>query len=184
MVLDRTKGWDEAGRPTPQPSDHPLKTATRLLADILAYLATMRPLTGADYKRQTFGAGASDLRSATAELVTEGRIGVAVVDYFGYSKKDYKSLTKPKSNRLSENECNLIREVVNSVCGNQASEIGDFNCQMVWSSVPIGDRIPYYAAFALFPAELTDEDIADAVQQAHQIAPLILAEFAHDRGVL
>lgn len=150
-------------------------------SDFLSYLSTMRPLTGADYQRQKFGPTARFLSSATRQLMGEGRIEVQDVDYFGYAKKNYLTATMPRTNRLTDEERSLIREVVNFVCGKSASEISEFSHDEVWSSVQMGDRIPYFAAYALFPAELTDEDMSEAADEAVRIAPLIMAEFGDAR---
>ena len=40
----------------------------------------------------------------------------------------------------------------------------------------MGQRIPYYAAFAMFPTEVTEEEVEAAADEAVRIAPLIEAE--------
>ena len=56
------------------------------------------------------------------------------------------------------------------VCAHTAAEIGEFCHDHVWSSVAMGERIPYYAALALFPAEITDDDLAEAVEEVVRLA--------------
>jgi hypothetical protein len=34
----------------------------------------------------------------------------------------------------------------------------------------MGERIPYYAAFAMLPAEITDDDLAEAIEEAVRLA--------------
>jgi Protein of unknown function (DUF4065) len=150
-------------------------------SDFLTYLATMRPLTGEDYQRQKFGPTARHLSAAIRELVSEDRIRVDDEDYFGYPKKDYRCLVAPRTNRLSEGERNSIEVILKFVCGRTASEISDFSHDDVWASVGMGDRIPYFAAFAFTPVEVTDEDIAQAVAEAQRIAPIIEAETGYAR---
>jgi hypothetical protein len=146
------------------------------LADMLHYLDTGRPLTGADYQRQRFGPTARHLTWALQALNAEGRVSVSKRNYYGYAKSKYESLVAPASSRLSDLETGLIEEMVGFVCARTAAEIGEFTHDDVWSSVPMGQRIPYFAAFAMFPAEVTDEDVEDATQEAIRLAPLIEAE--------
>jgi hypothetical protein len=45
-----------------------------------------------------------------------------------------------------------------------------------WEAVRIGDAIPYYSAFGLYPASVTDEDVEAAISEAQRIRPLVEAE--------
>ena len=131
-------------------------------ADFLTYLRHMRPLTGCEYQRQQFGPAARYLPLTISALAADHRVESKLVDYFGYKKREYHSLIAPASNRLSTDERELIEEVANFVCVHTATEISEFSHDDVWSSVGMGETIPYYAAFALFPAEVTEDDIAAA----------------------
>jgi uncharacterized phage-associated protein len=150
-------------------------------ADMLHYLDTGQPLTGADYLRQQFGPSARHLSWGLQVLEEEGRLSVSRRDYYGYLKSDYRSLQEPKRSRISQEHTKLIEEIVDFVCARTAVEISDFSHDDVWSSVPMGERIPYYAAFAMFPAEVTDADIADATQEAARLASEIEAGERDDR---
>ena len=144
--------------------------------DMLRYLDTGRPLTGADYQRQRFGPTARHLTWALKVLQSDGRVLVSTSNYHGYAKSDYRSLSAPILDRLSNADTDLIEQMVAFVCARTAAEISEFSHDEVWSSVPMGQRIPYYAAFAMFPAEITDEDVEEATEEAMRIAPLIEAQ--------
>jgi hypothetical protein len=45
-----------------------------------------------------------------------------------------------------------------------------------WEAVEIGDTIPYYSAFGLYPAAVTDADVDAAVSEARRIRSLVKAE--------
>jgi uncharacterized phage-associated protein len=152
-------------------------------ADILRFLDTGQPLTGEDYLRQRFGPTARNLAWAVRELTGEGRIAVSTVNYFGYAKSEYESSAAFRSNRLASDEIALITHVIGFVCQHTAHEISEFSHDEVWSSVAMGERIPYYAAFAMLPAELTEEDIEDAASEAIELAPRIEAE-KRDRHIV
>lgn len=145
-------------------------------ADVLRFLDTGRPLTGEDYLRQRFGPTARHLTWALKELESENRIALSTSNYFGYAKSEYEPLTAFHSNRLASDEIELITHVSEFVCEHTAHEISEFSHDEVWSSVGMGERIPYYAAFAMLPSELTEEDIADAASEADRIGPQIKAE--------
>jgi hypothetical protein len=145
-------------------------------SDMLHYLDTGRPLTGADYQRQRFGPTARHLTWGLRELEAEGRIAVTTRNYYGYVKREYLSLSAPAETSLSADQIELIKQMVKFICARTAAEVSEFSHDDVWSSVPMGQRIPYYAAYAMFPAEITDDDIADATEEAVRLAPAIEAE--------
>lgn len=142
-------------------------------SDMLRYLEVDQPLTGAEYQRQKFGPTARYLSKFLSELSIEGLISVTATNYFGYPKKDYRSLIVPNTNRLSPDEISLLTTMTAFVCGRTATEISEFSHDDVWKSVRMGQRIPYFAAFALFPVDVTDADLDDATKEAAKLVPLI-----------
>lgn len=145
-------------------------------SDMLRYLGSGAPLTGADYQRQRFGPTARHLTACLKELESERRVHTARVDYYGYQKAEYRSLAPPHQQALSDEDRTLIEEMAKFVCARSAVEISEFSHDDVWSSVPMGERIPYYAAFAMFPSELTDDDMEEAEHESLEIASQIEAE--------
>ncbi len=150
-------------------------------ADILTFLDTMRPLTGADYHRQKFGPTARQLALALRQLAEEAQVRVDSVNYFGYSKKEYVLIAASNAERLSNRERDLIAHVIRFVCEKSAVEIGEFSHDEVWASVPVGARIPYFSAFAMFPAVYSEDDLKDAQQEILEVAPLIEAQRGESR---
>ncbi len=145
-------------------------------ADILHFLDTMRPMTGAEYQRQKFGPTARHLTAALKQLADEGRVRTTNVPYYGYAKKEYSSLRQPEMTRLTNQEVEIVLHVVDFVCKKTATEISDFSHDDVWASVPMGSKIPYFAALAMFPSEFTADDIEDAEGELGSLAPAIEAE--------
>lgn len=154
---------------------------TLYFVDMLHYLDTGQPLTGADYQRQKFGPTARHLSWGLKALQDEGRLSISKRQYHGFLKSDYRSLDEPQIGRISQAHRKLIEDIVDFVCAKTAVEISEFSHDDVWSSVPMGKRIPYYAAFAMFPAEITDKDIEDATQEAARLASEIEAGERDDR---
>jgi uncharacterized phage-associated protein len=146
-------------------------------SDMLKYLDSGHPLTGAEYQRQKFGPTARHLTWALKELEAEGRVTVTKRNYYGYRKSEYHSHKNPDVTRLSETDRELIEHMTAFVCAKTAAEISDFSHDDVWASVPIGGRIPYYAALAMVPTEeISDDDVEKAADEAVRIEPLIEAE--------
>lgn len=145
-------------------------------SDVLRYLATGTPMTGDDYLRQRFGPTSRHLALALSELEKEQRVAVSKSDYYGLEKSDYDALKPFRSNRLSEAEIGLIDHMIGFVCEHTAHEISEFSHDEVWASVGMGQRIPYYASFAMLPAEVSDNDRKAAKVEAVRIAPLIEEE--------
>ena len=141
--------------------------------DILHYLSHFRPLTGAEYQRQKFGPAARHLSSALSQLTLEDRIETKSVNYFGYSKKEYHARKTPILNRLSDEERKIIEHVTAFVCQKAATEISEFNHDDVWASVPMGQRIPYFAALAMFPAVYSEKDIEAAQAEVPELVEAI-----------
>ncbi len=151
-------------------------------SDFLNYLRTMKPLTGEDFLRQRFGPTSRHLKLALEILAQEGRVSTSTSDYFGYKKRDYVSILPPQSNRLAEHEVRLVESMADFVCVHTATEISEFSHDDVWSSVSMGDRIPYFASFGLFPVEITDEDRKATIADIERIAPHVEAE-KRERGL-
>lgn len=146
-------------------------------SDMLRYLDTGSPLTGAEYQRQKFGPTARHLTWALNELESERRVLVTKRNYYGYRKSEYQSLQKPSLARLSEDEITLIGDMIAFVCAKTAAEISDFSHDEAWSSVRMGELIPYYAALLMIPTQgVSDEDVERAADEAVRIEPLIEAE--------
>src|SRR5262245_62042967 len=95
-------------------------------ADVLHYLDTGRPLTGADYQRQRFGPTARYLTWALKSLEAEGRISVSKSNYYGYAKTEYRALMPPRTAGLSRPQLQMVEHVIGFVCAHTAVEISEF----------------------------------------------------------
>ncbi len=138
-------------------------------SDFLKYLNDLKPLTGEEYLRQQFGPTAKHLGWAVKELENESRIKEHKVNYYGYLKSEYEVLSNPEVSRLNDDEKQLIEHVIEFVCERTAHEISEFSHDDVWSSVSMGECIPYYAGYAMFPAEITEEELSEIQEEAKSI---------------
>ncbi len=151
-------------------------------ADMLHFLGTGKPLTGVDYQKQNYGPVARHLSWATNELAREGALKIVKRDYYGYKKIDYSVLQTNLSSRLSNYETHLLEDVIQFVCEKSAKEISELSHMAPWEAAEMGETIPYYSAFGLLPATLSDADVEDSKLEIKALRPIIEQEM-HERGI-
>jgi hypothetical protein len=129
-------------------------------SDMLHFAFYGRSLTGATYRKRKLGPTADYILPALRELESEGRISVSDSFYFGYLKKEYRSLQAPDTNRFNAGQLDLLSDIIDFVCkNNTARTISEFSHNRAWELAEIGAPIPYHSAFHLFPSEVSDEAI-------------------------
>ena len=139
-------------------------------ADFLRYLETGQPLTGEDYLKQKFGPTARHLNKALRELKQDGALEIETVPFHGYVKYVFTPLKAPRTNQLSEGEIALLREIIDFVCGQTASQISEFSHSEPWELVDPGERIPYFSSFGMVPSEIEADDLDWAKNEAKRLS--------------
>ena len=139
------------------------------LADMLYFAATGRPLTGDEYQKQPFGPVARHLGWALRTLAEHGSLEIKRRDYFGLPKDDFIVRRPPEKNRLSTDELKVIGDVADYVSGRSARELSELSHNAAWESVAVGDRIPYFTAFYIYPVAITDADVEWGEAEARKI---------------
>lgn len=140
-------------------------------SDMVRFIDAGHPLTGATYTKRPLGPTCDQLLSSISELVSEGKIEVRSVEYFGYMKREYVALAKADTSRFSTEELELVSDVIDFVCNNNTAQtISDFSHNEAWESVDFGERISYKSAFFLLPNEVSTEALNWASQEAAKIA--------------
>jgi hypothetical protein len=143
---------------------------TLYYADMLFYVKSGRPITGAVYQKQQFGPTAAWLSAALRELERDGRLRIDDVEFYGFRKKAYESRREPNLSRLPDEEKEYVDAAIKFVCHDHtAREISDFSHSGVWEAADMGEELPYYTAFSLFPVEITDDDVAWGTAEAQKI---------------
>jgi uncharacterized phage-associated protein len=138
-------------------------------ADMIHYISCGKPLTGVEYQKQQFGPVARHLSWAINELCKEGSLKVEKRDYFGFSKTDYYSTTRPSLARLSNSETQILQDVIDFVCARSAKEISELSHLAPWDAAEMGEVIPYYSSLALLPSAVSDADVDAAKKEAEAI---------------
>ncbi len=150
-------------------------------ADMINFVSTGRPLTGVEYQKQQFGPTARHLSWALQELASEGRIRMERRNYFGFPKMDYISLRVPEGITLTNEEAQILQDSIDFVCAHSAREISELSHAAPWEATKTGETIPYYSAYGLVPAEVTDADVENGIIEARRIREKIDAG-RHDQG--
>jgi hypothetical protein len=136
---------------------------------MLHYAARGQPLTGVEYQKQPFGPAARHLTWALQTLEDQGLLTVSRRDYFGFPKDDFLSKREPGPQSLTGDERELLGEVVDFVRLRSARQISEFSHNEAWSAVSMGERIPYYTAYSLWPVALDDSDLAWGESEARKV---------------
>lgn len=139
--------------------------------DMVRYAWTGSPVTGATYKKRKHGPTTDQLLPVLRELVSDRRLQIKDVPFFGFTKKEYVALVDADLERLSQDERLLLDEVIDFVCaGNTAKTISEFSHQTPWEMVEFGEDIPYHTAFLLFQSEASLEALEWAELEAKTVA--------------
>lgn len=140
--------------------------------DMLTFLDTGKPVTGAEYRKRPYGPTCDAVLSVLDELRYTDQIKVENVEYHGYLKKQFTLAGEPPAtNHLSDSEIETLNEMVDFVCNNNSAKtISDFSHDMVWEMVEFGDVIPYHNAILLVPNVASPDATAWGEQEAASIA--------------
>lgn len=127
-------------------------------ADMLSFIHSGQPMTGAAYRKRPFGPTCDAALYAVDDLVRSGEIELREVDYYGYRKKEFAPLNKSETNRLSAEEKDILQKMVEFVCwDHSAKSISDFSHDLPWQMVEFGEPIPYHSAIHLVPSIVSPE---------------------------
>jgi len=138
-------------------------------ADMTRFYETGEPLTGVEYQKQPYGPTARDLGKALKELASKNLLQVNMRQVFGYKKIEFENVRPPQSNRVNEDEKELLRAVAEWARSMTAVEISEYSHQLPWESAKLGERIDYATAGMLFPRKVTQADLDWVNQAADQI---------------
>ena len=141
-------------------------------SDMLHFAETGEPLTGAEYQKQQFGPVAKHLGWGLDKLSEQGRVRVEKTSYFGYDKFSFFSERSISDNQFSHREKKLLDDVIDFVCDRSAAEISELSHNRAWHAAEMGETIPYFTAYDLFPCEITGADL----DWGHREAERVLAQ--------
>ncbi len=129
---------------------------TLWFADVYAYKTTGDSITGTKYIRRERGPVPAHILRTLKQLEQEGKIEISEPKY-QFEPWEYKSLDAPKTNHLSDDEKNMTKSVLDSICGLKASDISEVSHDIIWEAAEDGEEIPLYATLASQKGEITNE---------------------------
>jgi hypothetical protein len=142
-------------------------------SDMLHYVMKGHPITGATYRRRERGPTTDQLLFALRELTLEGAIQISNVPFYGFMKKEYRALKEPDLSKFTADEIALVDDVIQFVCdGHTAKGISEFSHNLAWEATEPDQEIPYFTAFLMYPADVSEATL----DWAHKEAPSIEAE--------
>ncbi|MBZ9604004.1 Panacea domain-containing protein [Phyllobacterium chamaecytisi] len=140
-------------------------------SDMVTFLDTGSPITGAAYRKRPFGPTCDAVLPLLNELASDGTIQVENVEYHGFLKKQFKLNTPVETNQLSQDEISTLDEMIDFVCNNNSAKtISEFSHDIVWQMVEFGEIIPYHNAINLIPNIPSPEAMQWAEIEAARIA--------------
>lgn len=142
-------------------------------ADMLHYVMTGQPITGATYKRRERGPTTDQLLHALRDLSRDGSLKISEVPFYGFRKMEYRAQREPDLTRFSAEEIALVDDMIQFVCdGHTAKDITELSHNLAWESTEPDHEIPYFTAFLMYPMQVSEA----ALDAAQSEAPAIEAE--------
>jgi len=139
-------------------------------ADMLHYVMTGHPITGATYRKRERGPTTDQLLPALRDLSSEGAVEINDVPFYGFKKKEYRAQREPELTRFSAEEISLIDDVIQFVCdGHTAKAISELSHNLAWQATKDGDVIPYFTAFLMYPVQVSEAAIEASKGEASEI---------------
>lgn len=139
-------------------------------SDMLNYAFTGSPITGATYRKRSFGPTCDALLVCLRELEIDGDIIVNDVDYFGFKKKEFIPTKGIDASRLSRKELDLVDDVIDFVCNkNTAKTISELSHNKAWELAEFGDVLPYNSVYQILPTQVTLDTLDWASTEVEKI---------------
>ncbi len=124
-------------------------------SDVTAYKMNNVPLTGETYVKRKKGPVPAHILATLQELKTEGKILIQEPE-FQFDVRKYISLMVPDVEPLSDDERELTKSILDSVCGHTANGISELTHDNIWDAASEGEEIPLFATLVSEVGEITD----------------------------
>jgi len=105
-------------------------------------------LTGASYKKMSFGPVPQRANSIIIQMINQGKIERIKTEYFGYHQTRFLPLKKANLTKLSAAELIVIDNVIQQMSDWNANKISEYSHKdMPWLATEMGEKISYNLAF-------------------------------------
>lgn len=130
-------------------------------SDVFSFSELGEAMTGATYMKLQYGPVPRAMMPTLREMVSEGRIRVDEVEYFGKTKKQFVSLSDPDMSIFSENERAIADYVIRQITnGFTAAAISNLTHDAIWKLAELGEDIPMTAVLSSDLGVVTAADAA------------------------
>jgi len=124
--------------------------------DVVGYEINGVSVTGETYVKRRKGPVPSHILAILREMMDEGKILIQEPKH-QYNPRNFISLESPDHGILSDDEKEMARSILGSVCGYTANEISELTDDAIWDAAVEGEDIPIRATLAARAGEITDE---------------------------
>jgi hypothetical protein len=139
-------------------------------ADVIAYVRTGHPITGAIYVKRQFGPVPRGIMASRSRLRANGKIFEKKELVGTYEQIQFISLQEPDLSPFRAEEISLVDEVIDIICNSHtARSISDLTHDNVWKMAEIGEEIPLHAMLAAQRVEIDESDIEWAMKEIGRI---------------
>lgn len=129
-------------------------------SDTLAYRLSGKSITGAAYVKRQYGPVPQRILPILRELEAEGALVIRESQHFNRIKRDFIALRPADPFAFSQEEREVIDDVVAWVCDHHtATSISDLSHDVIWDAAEIGEEIPYCAVLAATPGVVSEADM-------------------------
>jgi len=130
------------------------------LTDFLAYGVWGKPITGATYMRIAHGPVPRELMPIQGELIDSGRAVMQIRNCFGYEQKRLIALDEPDLRQFTQDEIELVDQVIQASCGVTASAFSDWTHTLLpWLLAEDKEVIPFHTIFTLKKEPVGTDDL-------------------------
>ena len=128
-------------------------------SDFYAYRSLGQPITGAEYQRLSEGPAPRGLLDVRESLIDDGSIEVQSHLYYNFVQQRITALREPNISVFSEDELDIINEVIQELWDMKASEVSELSHQEIgWQVTKESETIPFRTAW-ISAQPLTPEQI-------------------------
>lgn len=128
-------------------------------ADVAAFKATGKAITGDRYVKRGMGPVPKHILATVRELANEGAIAVQEPE-FQYDTRRFVALTAPAHEALSDEERSFAQAALAAVCGMSANAASEETHDIIWEAAAEGEEIPIEATLASKAGEITNDVLA------------------------
>lgn len=117
-------------------------------SDFNYYELYEKSLTGETYIKKPRGPVSTHFIQAKNELIDEGKIEEKTQKVINYFKYTYNSISKPSLNLLSDDELNVVNDVINKISHMYSGQISEYSHgDLPWMLAEDDEELNYEAVF-------------------------------------